>query len=212
VPPAFNPPENPMARLAALLLTLITILPLPAMGDARFDAAAAKAERLEDLRVFLGRYIGSCADPIERRTCEANVAAFRKSAGGKTMVVRVTDAAALVRAQPKGERVLLLLTPFIDGGGYALTRGAPTRQDAAGNPLVDFVPMEVALPPGVLEMEFLSPFRAGAIELEIVFRPDRAWKLKRKGEPGWFEGLAARFLSLRVINARDGSEIAAKSW
>jgi hypothetical protein len=194
------------------LLLLLTALPAPAQADERFAAAAAKAERLEDLRSFLGRYIGSCTDPIERRACEANIAAFRKTAGTKSYVLRIPDAASLVRAQPKGERVLLLLTPFIDGGGYALTRGQPARQDAAGNPLVDLLPVEARLPPGMLEMDFLSPFRAGAIELEIVFRPDRPWKLKRKGEPGSFEGLAARFVALRVINARDGSEIAARSW
>jgi hypothetical protein len=194
------------------LLTLLSLLPSPALADERFDAAAGKAERLEDLRLFLGSYVGSCKDPVERRSCEAKVAAFRSAAGGKSWVVRIPDAAALFRPQPKGDRVLLLLTPFIDGGGYALTRGEPKRQDAAGNPLVDLVPMEVRLKPGVLEMEFLSPFRAGAIELELVFRPERAWKLKRKGEPGDFEGLAARFLALRVLNARDGSEIAAKTW
>lgn len=203
-----------MARLAALLtLTLLHFAPLPARADARFDAAAAKAERLEDLRVFLERYVGSCSDPVERRSCEANVAAFRKATAAKSWVVRIPDAARLVRAQPpKRERVVLLLTPFVDGGGYALTRGEPRRQDAAGNPLVDLIPIEVAIPPGVMEMEFLSPFRAGAIELEIVFRTEGSWKLKRKGEPGYFEGVAARFLSLRLLNARDGSEIAARSW
>lgn len=203
-----------MLRVTVLscLLTLLAALPVSTQGDERFAAAAAKAERLEDLRIFLGRYIGSCTDPIERRACEATVASFRKAAGGKSYVVRIPDAATLIRTQPKGDRVMLLLTPFIDGGGYALTRGEPVRQDAAGNPLVDLLPVEARLPPGTLEMDFLSPFRAGAIELEVVFRPDRAWKLKRRGEPGSFEGLAARFLSLRIINSRDGSEIAARSW
>lgn len=201
------------ARVLSLLgFALLALTPGAAAADARFDAIAASAERLEDLRVFLGKYVGSCTDPLERRACEANVAAFRKAAGTKRYVVRIPDAAPLIRAQPKGDRVLLLLTPFVDGGGYALTRGEPRRQDAAGNPLVDLVAMEVPLPPGVLEMEFLSPFRAGAIELEIVFRPERAWKLKRKGEPGHFEGLAARFQALRVLNARDGSEIASRAW
>ena len=32
----------------------------------------------------------------------------------------------------------------------------------------------------------------GAIELEIVFKPEKAWKLKRKGEPGDVEGVAAK--------------------
>jgi hypothetical protein len=201
-------PRVALAALSALLLASPALAP----ADERFDAAAAKAERLEDLRIFLGKYVGACNDPIERRACEAAVAAFRKASNARSFVVRVPDATSLIRTQGKGDRVLLLLTPFIDGGGYALARGEPKRQDAAGNPLVDLVPIEVRLPPGTLEMEFLSPFRAGAIELEVVFRPERAWKLKRKGEPGAFEGIAARFLALRVLNARDGSELASKSW
>ncbi|MGB8929945.1 MAG: DUF6066 family protein [Anaeromyxobacteraceae bacterium] len=198
------------AALSFLFLALLA--PLSTSADDRFQAAAAKAERLDDLRIFLGNYVGRCTDPIERRACEAKVAAFRKGEGAKTYLVRVTDASQVVRTQPKGDRVVLLLTPFIDGGGYALSRGQPKGQDANGNPIVDLVPIEVQLPPGMMELDFLSPFRSGAIELELVFRPDRAWKLKRKGEPGSFEGLAARFLALRVINGRDDSEIAAKSW
>lgn len=196
----------------ALLLLALTALPAPTPADERFDAAAAKAQRLEDLRTFLGNYVGSCTDPIERRACEGRVADFRRAVAGKSFVVRVPEVAPLFRTQPKGDRVLLLLTPFIDGGGYALTRGTPTRQDSGGNPLVDLVPIEVRLPPGTLEMDFLSPFRAGAIELEVVFRPEKAWKLKRKTDPAAFEGVGSRFLSLRVLNARDGSEIAARSW
>jgi hypothetical protein len=203
-----------MARdgFLALLLLLLTALPSLTNADERFDAAAAKAQRLEDLRTFLVNYVGSCTDPIERRACEGRVAEFRKSVAGKSFVVRIPDAAPLFRTQPKGDRVVLLLTPFIDGGGLALTRGTPTRQDASGSPLVDLVPMEVRLPPGTMEMDFLSPFRAGAIELEVVFKAEKAWKLKRKTDPTAFEGLGARFQSLRVLNARDGSEIASRSW
>jgi hypothetical protein len=60
-------------------------------------------------------------------------------------------------------------------------------------------------------MEFQGPFRTGAIDLEIVFRPERTWKLKRKGEPGDLEGVAARFLAIRVVDARTGTEIASRS-
>ncbi|HSM93284.1 MAG TPA: DUF6066 family protein [Anaeromyxobacteraceae bacterium] len=198
------------AVLSCLLALLVA--PSASVADARFDAAAAKAERLDDLRKFLGQFVGSCTDPFERRTCEANVAAFRKGASGKTFVVRVTEASQVVRTQSRGGSVVVLLTPFIDGGGYALTRGQPKRQDADGNPLVDLVPMEVPLPPGMMEMDFLRPFRSGSIDVEVVFRPDATWKMKRKGEPGSYEGLAARFVALRVINSRDDSEIAAKIW
>jgi hypothetical protein len=61
-----------------------------------------------------------------------------------------------------------------------------------------------------MDMEFQSPFRSGMVEMEIVFRPERTWKMKRKGESGYYEGVAARFLGLRLIDARTGGEIAAK--
>jgi len=43
-----------------------------------------------------------------------------------------------------------------------------------------------------------------------VFTPERAWKLRRKGEPGDVEGVAARFLAVRVVDARTGREIASR--
>jgi hypothetical protein len=97
----------------------------------------------------------------------------------------------------------------VDGGGFALSNGAPLRQDPRGNPLVGLIPISGRLPPGTMELEFQGPFRTGAIELEIVFRPERTWKLPRR-EGGTFEGVAARFLAIRVLDARTGNEIASK--
>ncbi len=105
---------------------------------------------------------------------------------------------------------MLLLTPFVDGGGLALTHGAPARQDAAGRPIVNLIPIRGRLPPGTMDMEFQSPFRTGAIELEIVFQPVKAWHLPRKREKGEYEGVAARFIAVRVLDARTGTEIASR--
>jgi hypothetical protein len=192
------------------LLLAAAVLTTTAAEAADFELLARDAERIEALEAFLSRYVGRCTDVYERRTCEANVAQARQAARGKTFLVRVTDAATLVRPELSGGGFLLLVTPFIDGGGLALTHGTPTRQDAAGNPLIGLIPIRGVLPPGVMEMEFESPFRTGAIELEILFRPERSWKLKRRGEPGNFEGVAARFLAIRVIDARTGNAIAMK--
>jgi hypothetical protein len=127
--------------------------------------------------------------------------------------VRVSDAAALVRpTELQGDRFTLLLTPFVDGGGYALSHGAPAKQDAEGRPVLALIPIKGKLPPGTMEMEFQGPFRTGAVELEIVFTPEKAWKLKRKGEPGDLEGVAARFLGVRVLDARTGKEIASRTF
>jgi hypothetical protein len=196
-------------RVLLVLVSLATFAAAPARADQRFEALKERAERV-DLETFLSRYVGACKDPYERRTCEANVAAARRAVAGRTFAVRVTDAAPIVHAEMRGQGYLLLVTPFVDGGGLALTHGQPRSQDAAGHPLISFIPIRGALPPGTMELEFQSPFRSGMVEMEIVFKPEGAWKLKRKGEAGFYEGVAARFLAVRLIDARTGEEIAAK--
>jgi hypothetical protein len=197
----------PRALTAALLAAALLAGPARA---ADFASVASEAQRLDALEPFLMRYVGHCTDPYERRTCEANVAAARRALAGRTYAVRIGDAAPLVKPTLQGEKFLLLVTPFVDGGGLALTHGKPSRQDASGHPLIGFIPIHGRLAPGTLDMEFQGPFRTGAIELEIVFRPEGTWKLRRKGEPGDFEGVAARFLAIRVLDARTGAEIASK--
>ncbi len=197
--------------LPRLALPLTLALLAPAARAASFDDVAAKATRLDALEPFLSRFVGKCTDVYEKANCQRNVAAARKEVAGKTFAVRVPECASIVRPTIEGDRFTLLLTPFVDGGGgYALTHGAPTRQDAQGRPVVALVPIKGKLPPGTLEMEFQRPFRSGAIELEVVFTPDKAWSLKRKGEPGDLEGVAARFLAVRVLDARSGKEIASR--
>jgi hypothetical protein len=46
--------------------------------------------------------------------------------------------------------------------------------------------------------------------MEVLFRPQGTWKLKRKGEPGFYEGVKARFLGIRLLESRTGREIASK--
>jgi hypothetical protein len=197
-------------RIAAVL-ALACLVSLPASArDVDFDTLAGTAERVDSLEAFLARYIGHCTDVYERRKCEANVAQARKEATGRLFTVRVADAAGLVRPERRGGGYLLLVTPFVDGGGLALTHGSPRRQDAEGRPLIDLLSIPAALPEGMMAMEYESPFRIGAIELEIVFRPEKVWKLQRRGEGGSYEGMAARFLAVRVIDARTGKPLAAK--
>ncbi len=195
--------------LRPLAIALLAALSAPAFAGTDFASLATGSERLETLEPFLTRFVGHCTDVYERRTCEANVAASRRAVAGKTFTVRVPDAASLVRPRLEGQKFVLLVTPFVDGGGVALSNGTPLRQDAQGNPLVGLIPIQGRLPPGTLDLEFQGPFRTGAIELEIVFRPERTWKLPRR-EGGSYEGVAARFLAIRVLDARTGNEIASK--
>jgi hypothetical protein len=196
-------------RIGCLLALLLLALPAHAR-DVDFDSAARGAERIEGLEHFLATYVGHCTDIYERQRCEANVAQVRKAAAGRVFTVRVTDAAGLVRTERRGGGYVVLLTPFVDGGGIALTNGAPLKQDAAGRPVVNLVPIPGKVPDGMMDMEWESPFRTGAIELEIVFRPEKVWKLARRGAAGSYEGVAARFVAVRVLDARTGAPIAAR--
>jgi len=198
-----------MRRPALVALALVAALPAFA-HEADFEAVARGAERVDALEPFLARYLGRCEDVYERAKCEANVAEARKQVSGRAFAVRVPDAAGLVRPERRGGGYLILLTPFVDGGGLALTNGAPLKQDAEGRPLINLIPIPGAVPAGMMDMEFESPFRTGAIELEIVFRPEKAWRLARPGEKHGYEGVAAHFLAVRVIDARTGHPIAAR--
>jgi hypothetical protein len=200
-----------VTRRAGPLALALLVSAVPA-GARDYASVAGSAQKLESLEPFLARYVGRCTDALERRTCEANVAAARRAVTGKTFTVRVPDATSLVRPRLEDGKFLLLVTPFVDGGGgLALTNGAPTRQDAAGHPLVALIPIRGTVPAGTMDIEFQGPFRSGAIELEIVFRPERTWRLPRKGERGSLEGVAARFLGVRVLDARTGNEIASRA-
>jgi hypothetical protein len=201
----------PALRAARLLAALALAAGASSAAARDFSEVARGAEKLESLEPFLARYIGRCKDTLEKRACEANVASSRRAFAGKTFTVRVTDAASLVRPKLEGAEFLLLVTPFVDGGGLALTHGAPARQDGEGRPIVGLIPIRGKLPPGTMDLDFQGPFRTGAIELEIVFRPERTWKLPRKGEPGSLEGVAARFLGIRVLDGRTGNEIASRA-
>lgn len=199
-------------RTVQLVVAALLVALLPAsVTAADLAALSATAERIDALEPFLSRYVGSCAPGHTQRACQENVAQARKAVSGKAFVVRIPDAATLAQARIDGERFVVLVTPFVDGGGLALTHGAPARQDAAGRPVVPYIAIDGTLPPGVMDLEFQRPFRSGAIALEIVFRPEKVWRLPRKGEPGSYEGVAARFLGVQVLDARTGEVIASRA-
>lgn len=200
-----------LLALAAIALALpLLVSPATAFADDRFESLRQRAERLDSLNAFLERYLGSCRDLFTRVDCERNVAIARRAVQGKLLVARVADGAAeLVRAHADGGRFRIDVTPFIDGGGYALTNGAPLRPDAAGRPVVGLVVLQGALPPGTGDLEFFSPFRTGNVEMEVVFEVQGTWKMKRR-DGGFYEGVKARFLGVRLVDPRTGAEIAAR--
>jgi hypothetical protein len=194
-------------------LTLLALLSsaLSTHADDRFQALRQSARPLDSLGPFLERYVGSCRDEFTRADCEANVRAVRRSLDGHAYAASVAEQTLdIVRPERTARGYRFFVTPFIDGGGIALTHGKPRSQDAAGRPRIGFLVLEGALPPGMDEMSFESTLRTGRLELEIVFRPEGTWKMKRKGEPGFYEGVKAHFLGVRLVDSRSGAEIASR--
>jgi hypothetical protein len=196
--------------LTRLALTTLLLLPITTRADGRFDAVRGHAKRLDSLGPFLERYVGSCNDAFTRADCEQNVRRVRRGFDGHAYAASVAETLDLVRSERTRSGYRFVVTPFIDGGGLALTHGEPRRQDAAGHPLIQFIVLEGALPEGMDELALESALRTGRVELEVVFRPEGTWKLKRKGEPGFYEGVKARFLAIRLVDTRSGAEIASK--
>lgn len=198
------------------ILVVFVLSSAPAVGvasDARFELLRSRASRLDSLGPFLERYIGSCKDGFTRADCEHNVREARRGLDGKIYAASIAEQTLdIVKPQRTRSGYRFVVTPFIDGGGLALTHGAPRRQDAEGRPLIDFLFIDGALPDGMDEMDLESALRTGRVELEVLFRPEGTWKLKRKGERGFYEGVRAKFLGLRLTESRSGAEIASKVY
>jgi hypothetical protein len=83
---------------------------------------------------------------------------------------------------------------------------ATARQDAAGHPLIGFLVLEGALP-RVDELSFEHAAN-GTLELEVIFRPEGTWKLKRRASR-FYDGVKA-FLGVRLVDSQAGPRIASR--
>lgn len=189
-------------------------LSAPALADQRYVALRSRANQLDSLGPFLERYIGSCkGEGYIRADCEQNVRTARKELTGRVFTASIAEQTLdIVRPERTRNGFRFFITPFIDGGGLALTNGAPRRQDSLGRPIIDFLVVEGALPSGMDEMDLDRALRTGRLEMEVIFRPEGTWKLKRKGEAGFYEGVKARFLGVKITESRTGAEIASRVY
>lgn len=195
-----------MTAPAALLLAALAASPSPA-GE-RFESLRLKAEPIESLSGFAERFVGVCKDPLQRAACEENVKAARKAALGRLFATVISERAReLLRVERRGGGFRFLLTPFVDADGLGLTHGEP-RLDARGRPAIGYLILDSG--PDVDEAVVDAALRTGRVELEILFRPEGVWKLRRRGEGGFYEGVRARFAAVRLVDGRTGTELAVK--
>ena len=197
--------------IAPLAFALGTTSAFATPPETRFERLATEAQRLESLGPFLERYVGSCTDAFTRDECQRNVRSTRRSLDGRLYAATIGERTMeIVRAERTRSGWRFVVTPFIDGGGLALTNGEP-RGDAQGRPRIGYLVLEGAAE-GMDEMALEAALRTGRVELEVLFRPEGTWKMKRRGEPGFYEGVKARFLAMRLVETRSGQQIAARVY
>jgi len=186
-----------------------------AEGPGRFEQLKEKASSAGSLGAFLNGFVGSCkGDRFEQRDCERRLASARKEKRGKLVYLRLPERHAslirLLRALPDGS-LTLGLTPFFDADGYGLSRNKAPKFDRKGNPRAALLSFQVRLPESVSQRNFELLLRSRNLRLELLLRPTKAWKVKRRGEEA-AQGVAAKFVGLRLSSARSGEPLGEMIW
>lgn len=179
-----------------------------------FATLRDRAQALEGLTAFLDKYVGACDDPFTRPDCEKNAARARKEMDGHLYYLILDDRAqSMVRPAAfdiRQNQYRLDVTPYFESGGRALTDGAPKSQDDQGRPRMALVPLWAKLPVGETPMNLERLFKTGNVKVQLVFKPLGVWKLLRKDKKGHIEGVKAKFVAIRLTDARTGYEIAVR--
>jgi hypothetical protein len=102
------------------------------------------------------------------------------------------------------------LTPFIDAGGVALTDGEPRGQDSEGRPRIPLMSLYTTLPADSMPMDMERLLRTQNVKVHLIFKPVGTWTLPARKGSEKLEGVKARFIAVRLTNARTGEEIALK--
>jgi hypothetical protein len=101
---------------------------------------------------------------------------------------------------------ILNLTPFFTADASALTHGAPTHTDAAGNPVMSFIRIPSKLPDAWNAGMMDRQVQGKALRVQIVFTPLGVWSLTKKGG-GTIKGVKARFDGVLVQVGRTGDTV-----
>lgn len=170
-----------------------------------------QAQSIDSLGSFLERFVGSCAGADPKAACEANARRTRAELATKLYYV-VLDGSAVRMLKPgaydpKTRQLTFEMTPFFEGSGLALTNGAPMGNDSEGRPRIAIEPLYATLPPDSLPMDMQRLVRTQGLEIHIIFKPLGVWALPDK-VGGKNQGVRAKFLAVRLTNARSGDEVA----
>ena len=196
------------------LQVLALMLPVVVLADVdpRFAKLRDSADALSSLGGFLDKYGGDCGSIIEGGAeCGKNAEAFRKAANGHKFYMILTEDSTSVLSMgtfnPQGGEVQFNLTPFFPGSNSAVTHGAPSKTDAAGNPVLPFITFKGNLPDGWNIQMMARQVSARQMRLQVVFSPQGVWELPKKGG-GKIHGVKAHIDAILVTVGRTGEQVA----
>jgi hypothetical protein len=193
------------------------VVALVAVAAPGYATLKDSADPVNNLGRFLEHYAGDCDsnDPaFDKKTCEENAAAEQKKFNGKMLVIELEPGEQLrldMFDKNKGE-YRLLLAPFFGERAMALSVGKPEKLNKDGLPVVKNVPIWVKLPKGEDEMTFRRQLERGMVRLEMLVRPRKVWRIKRKDGEGDYRGVEVALAGLRLYSDRGQGVLAEQTY
>jgi hypothetical protein len=190
---------------------LLALLPAIALGEGRFDELRKEAVSFEgSLGDLLELWLGDCGQASNTANCKNRSRDFQAQAKGKRFytLIREDEAGMLGMSTGKsrGGDFTVEVTPFFPGAEHALTNAVPKKTDAQGNPILAVLMIPGTLPGAETVDDMQRLFKNRGVRLELLFRPEEAWALAKKGG-GKLTGVKAKLDAIQVTS-RTGAVLA----
>ena len=193
------------------LVTLLALVPAVALAEGRFEELRKSAQQFDGgLGEFLELYLGDCGTASNTANCRNRSKEFQGQAKGKRFYTLVREDEAGMLGMNTGTRAggdfTIEVTPFFPGSEHALTNAVPKKTDAKGNPILPVMMIPAKLP-GVETVEDMERlFKNRGVRVELLFEPEQAWALPRKGSTT-LTGVKAKLEAIQVTS-RTGAVLA----
>lgn len=189
-----------MYGMALVILALSTSSP----GYASQRDTAAP---VSNLGRWLEHYVGDCDsnDPsFNKKACDDAAADEQKKLNGKLLLIEIEPEGQVTFNDFDNQKgaYRLLLAPFFGERAVAMSVGKPEKLSKDGLPVVKNVPIWVKLPKGEEDIAFRRQLERGMVRLEMLVRPRKAWRMKRKDGDGDYRGVDVALVGLRVYSDR----------
>ena len=197
--------------LARSSFVLLVLAPALVLADGRFEELRKDAQPFDGgLGDFLELYLGDCGTASNTANCRNRSREFQTQAKGKRFYALVREDEAGMLGMNTGTRAggdfTIEVTPFFPGSEHALTNAVPKKTDAKGNPILPVMMIPAKLP-GVETVEDMERlFKNRGVRVELLFEPEQAWALPRKGSTT-LTGVKAKLEAIQATS-RTGAVLA----